>query len=145
MVATNQTLPKSWDWGSYNAGSHFGCFCRYSEPGEEIRPQVWEEKWGLWCTSFLAMLWCTKISMRKDLHDSEFSNILEGAEVRDRKFEQKLERRKDRMNLLKRCQFTLRDSKGFEKLKLKLIECIDSLGKMCPGHLALVGASIWTK
>ncbi|MCJ1267369.1 hypothetical protein MMC22_007254 [Lobaria immixta] len=41
------------------------------------------------------------------------------------------------MSLLKRCQFTLKDSRGFERLTLKLVECIENLDKMCSWQLAL--------
>lgn len=75
--------------------------------------------------------------MRKDLHDLELSDILGDAKVINLS-EQKLERRKAHMNFLKRCKFVLKDSKGFEKLTLKLIECIENLEKMCSWQIALV-------
>ena len=77
--------------------------------------------------------------MRKDLHELDFSDILGDAGFRNVS-KQKLERRKAHMSLLKRCKFTLKDSKGFDKLTLKLVECIENLDKMCSWQLALVGA-----
>lgn len=76
---------------------------------------------------------------RKDLRNFEFSNILGGAGFRNVS-KQKLKSRKAHMSLLKRCKFTLKDSKGFERLTLKLVECIGNLDKMCSWQLALVRA-----
>lgn len=69
----------------------------------------------------------------------EFSDILGGAGFYNVS-KQKLESRKAHMSLLKRCKFILKDSKGFEKLTLKLVECIENLDKMCSWQLALVSA-----
>lgn len=79
----------------------------------------------------------------KGLRDLELSDILGGAGVRSLS-EQKLERRKAHMSLLKRCKFVLKDRKGFDKLTLKLIECNENLEKMCSLQLALVGARAQT-
>lgn len=72
----------------------------------------------------------------QDLRNFEFSNILGGAGFRNVS-KQKLKSRKAHMSLLKRCKFTLKDSKGFERLTLKLVECIGNLDKMCSWQLAL--------
>ena len=77
--------------------------------------------------------------MRKGLRDLELGDILGGAGLRNLN-ERKLERRKAHMSLLKRCKFVLKDSKGFDRLTLKIIECIENLDKMCSWQLALVGA-----
>ncbi|MCJ1428544.1 hypothetical protein MMC29_006454 [Sticta canariensis] len=74
--------------------------------------------------------------MRKELRDLELGDILGGAGVRNLN-ERKLERRKAHMSLLKRCKFVLKDSKGFDKLTLKIIECVENLDKMCSWQLAL--------
>lgn len=40
------------------------------------------------------------------------------------------------MNLLKACKFAVKDTKKFDRLAAKLIECIESLLKMCSERAA---------